>query len=268
MPPGTAHVWHLGNDIVDLRDSRHEGKARDLRFLRRVLSDSEQRDIRQSPDPDQALWIRWAGKEAAFKTVSKSVGTPPVFVHSCFRVTLPGPVANPSDPQSAPPPMTRFGHVEYQDLRLPLRIEVNGRLLHALTWIPHPGGSTPPFSWGAAKMPEEDQGWKRTLEPRFSPAEWECISHRASALARMAARQALADTLTLEEGSLEIRCGPGSPGRRIPQVFSRDEILPVDLTLSHHGHYLAWAFLTTLSPRTRDQTTPPPALTLNPRADT
>ena len=80
--------WHLGNDIVDLADPRHEGKAGDRRFLQRVFSEEEQKDIQSSENPDRALWIRWAGKEAAFKTISKSLGIPPTFVHSLFQVTV------------------------------------------------------------------------------------------------------------------------------------------------------------------------------------
>ena len=36
---------------------------------------------------------------------------------------------------------------------------------------------------------------------------------------------------------------PVNPGRRIPKVFLRGKEIPADLTLSHHGRLLAWAFL-------------------------
>jgi hypothetical protein len=87
------------------------------------------------------------------------------------------------------------------------------------------------------------QEWKEELEPEFTPAEWACISHKASALTRLAARRSMADTLGLPETDLEISCGPGKPGRRIPKVLLRGEELAVDLSLSHHGRLLAWAFL-------------------------
>ena len=93
----------------------------------------------------------------------------------------------------------------------------------------------------SAAGPEE--AWKESLKLHFSQLEWECVSHRHSALARLAARSALASSLQVDESELEIGCGPGKPGRRIPLVFLRGKEVPVDLTLSHHGRLLAWAYL-------------------------
>jgi hypothetical protein len=231
--------WHLGNDIVDLTDPRHTGKASDDRFLTRVFSENEQAQIRGTENQDRALWARWAGKEAAFKTISKSRGAPPVFVHPTFEVTLFTPDGPVDDP-----PVTRFGQVRYLDYHLPLRIEVVGTALHAVTWIPDAGHDFPPFTWGSRETRDPTNGWRDALEPNFSPREWSCVSHRHSALARLAARRSMAESLGLEESELEIGCGPGNPGRRIPRVFHRGEEIPVDLTLSHHGRLLAWAYLT------------------------
>jgi hypothetical protein len=239
--------WHLGNDIVDLSDPRHTGKARDDRFLQRVFSHKEREDIHAAESQDRALWNRWAGKEAAFKTISKSLGVPPTFIHPDFQVTIFGPAGprGPAAEAGAVPdsPVTRFGQVRYGDFRLPLRIESVGTALHAVTWIPDPGHDMPPFIWGSQKAPGPKAGWKEELEPRFSQQEWGCVSHRHSALARLAARRAIASSMSVEEDVLEIRCGPGKPGRRIPQVFLRGEEVSVDLTLSHHGQLLAWAYL-------------------------
>jgi phosphopantetheine--protein transferase-like protein len=236
--------WHLGNDIVDLTDPRHVGKARDRRFLERVFSPREQEEIRNADDPDRALWARWAGKEAAFKTVSKSLGIPPTFVHPRFAVCLSDP--SDSEPEAgspSDPPMTRFGQVQYGDTVLPLRIETRGPQLHAVTWISQPSRDVPPFKWGSEEVAERRGEWKAALQPEFSPTEWACVSHEMSALARLAARRSMASALGVGERELEIGCGPGKPGRRIPRVLSGGEPLPVDLTLSHHGRLLAWAFL-------------------------
>ena len=241
--------WHLGNDIVDLADPRHSGKAGDERFLQRVFSVEEQRDICSSEDPDRALWIRWAGKEAAFKTISKSQGIPPTFIHSLFQVTVFGSAGPRVGHEGAPdPPVTRFGQVRHGGILLPLRIEVAGSALHAVTWAPSPTEDVPPFSWGATKITGKDDIWRERLRPGFSSVEWDCISHQPSALARLAARHSLAATLGVDERDLEIGCGPGNPGRRIPRVLMKGQEIPVDLTLSHHGRLLAWAFLPLLSP--------------------
>jgi phosphopantetheine--protein transferase-like protein len=237
--------WHLGNDIVDLGDPRHRGKAGDTRFLERVFSKEEQADIGSAHDSDEALWLRWAGKEAAFKTISKALGAPPTFVHSDFQVVAletGGPPLNGGDTPT--PPMTRFGEVQYQDRFIPIRIELVGTALHAVSWEPRENGQIPPFFWGSISVVQRAPDWKEALRPRFSSLEWGCISHQASALARLAARKSMASVLGVEEGELEIRCGAGTPGRRIPSVFLSGVEYGVDLTLSHHGDLLAWAFLT------------------------
>lgn len=240
--------WYLGNDIVDLADPRHRGKAREKRFLDRVFTPTEQADIGAALDPDAALWLRWAAKEAAFKTVSKSLGAAPTFVHSRFQVTVVEPDRLSSNGGDAlAPPMTRFGQVRHGETFFPLRIEVVGSALHAVTWKPSPSGTVPPFRWNSEKIEATPENWREVLRPGFSPREWACVSHKASALARLAARRSIAETLGKDEGDLEIRCGEGTPGRRIPTVFMRGEELHVDLTLSHHGSLLAWAFLHSLA---------------------
>jgi phosphopantetheinyl transferase (holo-ACP synthase) len=244
------HSWHLGNDVVDLADPRHTGKAGDDRFLRRVFSDKERAAIRESPNPDRALWIAWAGKEAAFKTLSKSLGSPPTFIHASFEVEVPGMGEEFYRPiEGHDPPVSRFGQVGYGARSFPLRIEVAGSTLHAVTWTPPFEGAVPSFFWGFETFQTTPDPWRENLRPWFSTREWSCISHRASALARLGARRVMAKALTLEEEQLEITCGPGRPGQRIPFVLYRGQEVGVDLTLSHHGRMLAWAFLLSTAPR-------------------
>lgn len=64
-----------------------------------------------------------------------------------------------------------------------------------------------------------------------------------SAAVRMLARAALAETLGAHEGDVEIVCDPGVTGRRPPRVFLRGEPAPCDVSLSHHGRWVAWALL-------------------------
>jgi len=229
-------AWHLGNDIIDLADPRHVGKAGDHRFLKRVFSTGEQTAIQSAPDPNRVLWVGWAGKEAAFKTVSKALGTPPTFAHILFEVEgvpengWPVPHADADGT-----PVSWYGRVRYQELTLPL---------HALTWMPTRPGEYPPFSWGFQEFFPRPGDWRQELKGEFSTKEWSCVTHQASALARLAARSAMAEELGIPQGELEIVCGPGRPGQRIPRVLRGGEDAGLDLTLSHHGRLLAWAFLT------------------------
>ena len=245
-----SRSWHLGNDIVDLVDRRHAGKAGDQRFLERVFTLEEQRTIRASQDPDHTLWILWASKEAAFKTISKSMGTPPTFNHPLFQVTVFGSLDSEGTsklrlepPKGETPAIEHRGEVRYGETLVPVHIEVNGSSLHALSWLADSSGHTPTHRWGWEELTEEEADWRALNESRFSSVEWQCISHRASAMARLAAKRALATSLGTSEDDLEIGCDPGVPGRRIPRVFLKGQPLEVDLSLSHHGRLLAWAFV-------------------------
>jgi phosphopantetheine--protein transferase-like protein len=232
---------HLGNDVVDLRDPRARGKAEDARFLQRVFTGGERETIVAAADPHHALWARWAAKEAAFKAVSKLLGSPPVFHHTRFRVSLAGEAGGDRGLR---------GEVRYGDLSLVVEV-----------------GSTPDFVHVLARAQAEDEGvepvqrvvraedvragggeggkagWRDALRPSFSPAEWACVTHRISALTRLGARSGLARALAVEEERLQITCLDGPPGRRIPIVLLDGAELAADLTLSHHGRFLAWAYL-------------------------
>lgn len=245
-----SHIWHLGNDIVDLADGRHAGKASDRRFLDRVFTPKERETIRASPAPDRTLWMLWAGKEAAFKTLSKARGAPPVFNHRLFEVSLlqdPGgtdPAREATKSQYHPTVSDRqAGLVRYENRTFPLLVEMASGSLHALSWASNSPEIAPPHSWGLEELPREEDDWRSAYEPQFSPREWACISHRSSALARLAAKRALASSLGVPEAALEIGCDPGVPGRRIPRAFLDGVELGVDLTISHHGRLLAWAFV-------------------------
>jgi len=232
------HPWHLGNDVVDRADPRCQGKARDLRFLRRVFSSEEQEAILSAPDQELALWLRWAAKEAAFKSASKALGTPPVFNHPLFEVYGLEPRGD----------ADRTGQVRFQDMAFSLRVLVTPTAIHAVSWMdPVDAGlpkdsTSPPFQAGMAERPGEGEGWRDVLHPELSPREWDCVSHEGSALTRISAKEALVASLGTGPGTLEIGCYPGLPGRRIPRVFLEGEVCEVDLTLSHHGRFQAWAF--------------------------
>ncbi len=238
--------WFLGNDVVDTGHRGGLGKAQDDRFLARVCSEEERDRVRSSPDPDRALWAHWAGKEAIFKSASKALGAPPIFHHSSFRVTfrekaLRGFLESPLSADKG----ALLGEGSYQDLSFAISVEGVGSSIHAVSWLVREDSSTPAYQAVSKESPESTRGPKTGFENRFSAKEWACITHRASALARIEVRRAIGDALELSEQSLEVRCGPGLPGRRIPSVWFGKKEIPLDLSLSHHGRFLAWAFLVT-----------------------
>jgi phosphopantetheine--protein transferase-like protein len=232
---------NLGNDIVAITSPRCREKVQDSRFLHRVFSEEEREAILASRAPDASLWLHWAGKEAIFKSSTKALGAPPVFHHPIFRVSFSGEAE-----ATTGAPLTLQGNGTYQDLFFHLKCEIHPDFVHAVAWEVDLQGSLPEgnvLQWSVVHGSEGVGDSEEELRLGFSPAEWACVSHKASALTRLGARTALALALGVEEARLEIRCGPGSPGRRVPLVFLDEEEAPLDLTLSHDAHLMAWAFL-------------------------
>jgi phosphopantetheinyl transferase (holo-ACP synthase) len=230
------HLHCLGNDAVDLDDPRCQGKATNERFLARVFSEEEVRAIRSSANPELTVWLLWAGKEAAFKSVTKDIGRPPVFQHNLFQVSYPD--------------GSLKGEARYGNHRISLTAKVSAPHIHVVSWRARPNEPTPRVLWEEEtnqRVVERfglEQGTEsaETLKAHFSPREWDCIPHPTSAVTRLAARRSLAEALDVDEARLEIVCRSGVPGRRVPLVLLDGEPTNSDLSLSHHRTLLAWAF--------------------------
>ncbi len=226
----------IGNDIVDLRDPRCPGKADDDRFVRRIYTDEEAASIRSASRPDARLWLLWAAKEAAYKVASKLAGSPPVFEHRAFGVRA----EEPGDPSAEV-----RGRVRYQGSEIPFRAEPAPDRVHVVAWH-DPAGDAPaslhrtirPFR----RRDERESGdWRASLRDRFTEREWASIHGPESALVRLAARRGLGRLLGVEESALEIVCPDGPPGRTPPELRVRGRPSEWDVSLSHHGRFLAWA---------------------------
>jgi phosphopantetheinyl transferase (holo-ACP synthase) len=62
---------YTGNDIVDLIRQPNGQKSKDSRFLKKILTDTEIGQVCCSGNPEVALWSFWVCKEAAYKVVRK-----------------------------------------------------------------------------------------------------------------------------------------------------------------------------------------------------
>ena len=115
--------------------------------------------------------------------------------------------------------------------------------VHALAAL----GAEMPFArWGIERLgspPEEWDAQLAELQPRFTPHEADAVHSFPPAMARVLARPALAQALGADEGDVEIVCEPGVTGRRPPRVLVAGRPAPCDVSLSHHGSWVAWALL-------------------------
>jgi len=222
----------VGNDVVDLEDSRALDKHTDARFLGRVLGTAERARMEAAAYPRTELWALWAAKEAAYKVVSKLRAEPPVFAHAAFLVEWTDVLRE------------RWGgSVTYDSVRIPVRVERQDSILHAVAIA---GADLAAAVLGAEPLAGPPGGWGEELEAllaRFTPREADAIHSLPSAAVRLRARAALAVALSVEESSLEIVCDPGVTGRRPPRVLRNGLPAPADVSLSHHGAWIAWAVL-------------------------
>lgn len=235
-PSPELTVTRVGNDVVDLGDPRTGGKAADERFVARIFTGQEAESIRSAASPDRALWIRWAAKEAAFKVASKLLGAPPPFEHAAFRVRL----VDGADARAA-----GSGRVRYRNLEIPVTAEATARWIHVLARHAESGEPEAHVHREVRPGPQRrspSDGWEDELRNRFTDREWRAVHGPASALVRLRARSHLARVLGVEEEELEIVCDEGPPGRTPPRVVLRGEGCPGDVSLSHHGRFVAWAF--------------------------
>ena len=222
----------VGNDIVDLEDARTAGKHADRRFVERVLAEGERVALSREEYPAVALWAFWAAKEAAYKVASKLLGAPPVFAHSAFVVTW---------TDAGPERWT--GHVAYAALEIPVVVARSGPVVHAIAAF---GAEVESALSGFEPLDDPKEAWKARLAelmPSFTDREADAVHSLPSALVRIRARAALATVLTAAEADLEIVCDPGVMGRRAPRAFLHGSPTAADVSLSHHGRWIAWAAL-------------------------
>ena len=119
--------------------------------------------------------------------------------------------------------------------------ELPGRIA-AVGWNGLAGGEPIEWGWAAASEldPEPDASLEALLE-RLSQRERRPVHSRGSLLVRLAARSALAVAMEVEDARVEVVCGEGPKGRIPPEVLLDELPAPVDVSLSHHGRWLAWA---------------------------
>ena len=208
----------MGNDIVDRRAVDAVGKGRDERFVRRVLTDPERRGWRQSADPDQYLWRAWAAKEAAYKAIAKSRpdisasprGYQAVFEHGISGQNLPGVVQTPRGP-------------------VYILVMIRADYIHCIGQaLLHPEHLT----WGVERISAEP-GPAGDHDPE-----------RQSAVVRRAASARISAYMGLPAADIQIRRYQDQCSRRRspPGVYIRGVYSEIDLSLSHHGRFAAYAF--------------------------
>jgi phosphopantetheinyl transferase (holo-ACP synthase) len=220
---------YIGNDIVDLTvagDKRHH-----MRFLQRVFTEYEQRVIRDAPLPEQFLWCLWAGKETAFKIISKITG-PPVFahrrfVHDLFDYTL-------QDDGT----FAAQGQVNYDVYEVAVEYQAGQQVIHAVGRMP-------------CEQPEEEMRFVADYRRKESPPAHGQHDFSAEELQSIRFPEA-AEVHTLCKRGISSQTGIALPRLQVIRPQQRFSSGPpyllvdghrcrIDISLAHHGGWLAWA---------------------------
>jgi len=61
----------IGNDVIDILQSRKESNWRRKGFVEKIFTPDEQLLIANSLDPESMVWILWSMKEAAYKVYNR-----------------------------------------------------------------------------------------------------------------------------------------------------------------------------------------------------
>ena len=193
----------VGNDVVDLHDPENRPEAIHNRFDARVFTSDEREALSTSASAHELRWTLWAAKESAYKVAKKL------------------------------DPAVRF---------LPRDFVVR-RIAEGRAVVMHKTG---PFD---VRLHRTDEWVSAVAILTAANAPWthrpistgiECLEVPGadpSRTVRELACAALALRVNLPTGQVLIAADRG-----IPVALWRNRRLPVDLSLSHHGRFVAWAW--------------------------
>jgi phosphopantetheinyl transferase (holo-ACP synthase) len=210
----------LGNDVIDLRDPDSDPASLSPRFDARVFRDVERDVIGEAAEGHRMRWSLWAAKEASYKLARKRdrrvVFSPIRFEVSFVDVAD---VVNAAD--TARP--TRAA-VSIPGMRFDVTLEHGDRWIHAIARCQGEVADGAVHAVGYVR--DED------------PAAIDGPAHAAPSRAvRALACRTLAQRCALPLGALSVH----ERGRIPSMLLGGSEPRELDLSLSHHGDFVAFA---------------------------
>jgi len=192
----------VGNDIVDLRDAESQPEALHSRFDSRVFTPVEREALMVAASPHALRWTLWAAKESAYK-IAKKLDSGARFLWREFS--------------THPTGEGRYV-VVYASHHFDVRVDRTEEWVHAVATF---ASADPRSAHGRVQAGIEGLGDLNT---------------DVSQTARNVARAALGSLIELPPSQIQVVSDRG-----IPVAGWQNRRLPVDLSLSHHGRFVAWA---------------------------
>jgi len=194
----------VGNDLVDLAESECTGDAVHPRFDARVFAASELEALERCEDRGRMRWMLWAAKESAYKLARRqSPGL--VFAPSRFVVHL-------------QPDLS--GQVRLGGQSFPVRVVQAGESIHAV----------------ARSSQARDEDVISEVAPLVAIPHGEEDADAPSRAVRALAITRLAPRLGVKTSELRIE-----RRERVPWLHLRGSPITTELSLSHHGRFVAFA---------------------------
>jgi phosphopantetheinyl transferase (holo-ACP synthase) len=191
----------VGNDVVDLRDPENQPHAIHARFDERVFNHAERARLAVEATAHLTRWRMWAAKESAYKVASK-LDQRVRFLPRRFSVQFTG------HAQAV---------VRHAVGRFDITFSGTEDWIHAVATSCH----------GASSRFRPSALIERSRRSGLAALD-------ASLRVRALASSALEHALSIAPGQVEIaRVG------RVPVALWKTAPLPVDMSLSHHGRFLA-----------------------------
>lgn len=209
-------MLHVGNDIVDLHADKTAGKSSDSRFVNKVLTEAEKLRFDRAECQDVYLWSVWAAKETAYKALVKAHPGIASWPRK-YEVTHGAPDLSKSGDAMVKTPLDS----------VPVMLFVNNDYIHCI------GGMTGRLC--------PDMIIRGVVE--VASAESVCMDpQQKSEVVRQASAARIAACEDVPESDIEIRRARSSRGLGPPMVYIRQRAAGIDLSLSHHGRFAAFAF--------------------------
>jgi phosphopantetheinyl transferase (holo-ACP synthase) len=205
----------VGNDVVDLRDPENQPSAIHPRFDERVFTPAERARLTDETTAHRTRWLMWAAKESAFKVARKLDGSVR-FLPRQFGVQLEG-KARAVVRHAAGRFRVSFSGAEEWVHAIAERVDGIGRA------TPSEGLELATPRGPSAMIERVRQGGLTTA----------CPSVRVRAMAR----SVVGPLFSIAPPEIEISTLAG-----VPVALWRGRRLPVDLSFSHHGRFLACAW--------------------------
>jgi hypothetical protein len=207
----------VGNDVVDLFDPEARPESLHPRFDRRVFTEAEREIIARATESNRMRWLLWAAKESAYKVVRR-LAHPTPFSPVRLRVELNG---------------ADRGAIRHGEMCLPFRSRIARDYLHVVATLSSSPVESADDARDAARTAAADPLLMSDIRKvGDAPAAPETQEREA----RRLATEMVASLYGLPRERFEV-----IRRERVPRVRCDGDSLPVDLSLSHHGRFVAAA---------------------------